>query len=125
MKIYLAGPLPTQKNWRKKLINLVNDPTIKWYDPADFENTFSDATIVNYDKSIIKNCNLVVANITRLSAGTSMEILFAFENHIPVLLIGDKKLLGPWHRHHSSFIVNSLEDAPSIIQKFYKHQLDW
>jgi nucleoside 2-deoxyribosyltransferase len=118
MKIYLAGPIPTQNNWRdiisKKISQINSDVTI--YNPENFENTYSPATIVNYDKSIIKNCDLLIANITRLSAGTSMEILYAWERDIPVLLIANKEIKNPWLIYHSSFIVKNLKEAIDVFE---------
>jgi len=108
-KIYLAGPIPTQNNWRenitKDLLKINNDLII--FNPEEFENTYSPATIVNYDKSIIIKCDLLIADITRLSAGTSMEILFAWQNNIPVMLIANKEINNPWLIYHSSFIVRN------------------
>ena len=77
------------------------------FNPEEFENTYSPATIVNYDKSIIIKCDLLIADITRLSAGTSMEILFAWQNNIPVMLIANKEINNPWLIYHSSFIVRN------------------
>ena len=86
------------------------------YNPEKFENTYSPSTIVNYDKSIIKQCDLLIANITRLSAGTSMEILYAWERDIPVLLIANKEINNPWLIFHSSFIVKDLKEAVDVIK---------
>lgn len=110
--------MPTQNEWRAKIKKKLKGHT--FFDPDEFENTFSDATIVNYDKSIIKKSDLVIANITRLSAGTSMEIMFAFDNHIPVVLTGDMSLIGPWHRHHSSFVCKDMEEVIKAVQKYHK-----
>lgn len=120
MKIYLAGPMPTQKKWRDKITHklLSLNKEIVVYNPEFFENTATDATTVNFDKAKIIKSDMVIANITRLSAGTSMEILFAWERNIPVLLIvGNKKLSGPWLRFHSSFLVNNIDEAVEIVRK--------
>ena len=121
MKVYLAGPIPTQKKWREKITQSLKELNheIIVFNPENFENTYSPATIVNYDKSIIKKCDLLIANITRLSAGTSMEILYAWERDIPVLLIANKEIKNPWLIHHSSFIVKNLEEAVNILNNHF------
>lgn len=117
MKIYLAGPMPTQNNWRNKIKKKMSD--MIFFDPDDFENQASDSTVVNYDKAVIKKSDFMIANITRLSAGTSMEILFAFDNNIPVMIIcEDFDLLNPWHRHHASFICENIDQGIKKIKKF-------
>lgn len=118
MKIYLAGPIPTQKKWREKITKelIKCNKNLIIYNPESFENTQSPMTIVNYDKSIIRNCDLLIANITRLSAGTSMEILYAWERDIPVLLIANKEEANPWLVFHSSFIVKTLDEAIELFK---------
>ena len=110
--------MPTQKEWRDKIKKKLKSHT--FFDPDYFENTHSDATIVNYDKSMIQSSDIVIANITRLSCGTSMEILFAFERNIPVFLTGDEKLIGPWHRHHISAYCKDLDEIVARVKSYEK-----
>lgn len=113
--------MPTQNNWRDKTKKLLKSYKVTFYDPDEFENATNMATIVNFDKSIISRCDLVIANITRYSPGTSMEVLFAYNLNIPVLLVADDDAIKhPWLKYHSSFIVDDINKIKPIIDKLIK-----
>lgn len=62
--------------------------------------------IVDLDKRDIRGCDAVVVMYTKPSVGTAMEIFFAWQLGIPVVLIDESsKPLSPWLRYHSTAIV--------------------
>jgi hypothetical protein len=44
-----------------------------------------------------------------------MEILYAYERQIPVILISNYLSLSPWLVYHSTKIVNTIGEATKII----------
>ena len=123
MKIYLAGPMyPTDNNWRntfkvtmKNLFKSFGYNKLEFYDPDEFE-TYK-VNIVNIDKWYIDKCDIVFANVTRLSVGTSMEIIYAWIKGKPVILVCPDNLLSPWHKYHVTAYFNSMDAGIAYIQE--------
>lgn len=117
MKVYLAGPIngctdEECKDWReaaKRILPDTLDPMTRDYRGREDE---CFAEIVELDKEDILQAGLVLVNYDKPSVGTSMEILYAWERGIPVILVAraDSKL-SPWLRYHVSRIFHSFEDA--------------
>lgn len=84
----------------------------KLFDPQKYGNC-KDPTInvVNMDKALINLSDIILANVTELSCGTSQEILFANSLHKLVITVCPKQLLNPWHSAHSSHVFETLEEA--------------
>ena len=86
MRIYLAGPIfqceddeciDWRKEARKKLDGFeVIDPTDRDYRGMTDENY---KKIVEEDKELINQCDILLVNHLKPSVGTSMEILYAWE----------------------------------------------
>lgn len=124
MRVYLAGPIngcsdSEAKDWRETL--KVLDQFI-WIDPMERDYRGVEAVkyreVVDLDKRDILSCDVIVVMFAKPSVGTSMEILFAWENGIPVILIDQSKgPLSPWLIYHSTSIVNSLEEAMGVLCK--------
>lgn len=114
-KVYLAGPIfqqsdATCNDWRAKFKAC---GMFEWLDPMarDFrgkEDTHA-AEIVEGDKDDIDGCHAVVAKVEPTSAGTSMEILWAWLNETPVIAICAGRV-SPWVRYHATEICSN-EDA--------------
>lgn len=71
--------------------------------------------IVEEDKRDIRNSNVVLALATRASAGTSMEILYAWSLSIPVVSIVTVPT-SPWIVYHSYAAVDTLDQAVKVIR---------
>lgn len=115
-KVYLAGPIFQQtdaacNDWRAKFKAC---ELFAWLDPMsrDYRGREDSAfaEIVEGDKSDIDQCAAVVAKVNPSSAGTSMEILWAWLNHTPVIAITEGRV-SPWVRYHATDIVASEEAA--------------
>jgi nucleoside 2-deoxyribosyltransferase len=114
-KVYLAGPIFQQsddicKDWRSQFKTC---QMFDWLDPMrrDYRGRedAAFAEIVEGDKDDIDGCQAVVAKVNPPSAGTSMEILWAWLNHTPVIAITEGRV-SPWVRYHATDICAS-EDA--------------
>lgn len=71
--------------------------------------------IVEGDKADILASDAVIALVETPSAGTSMEIYFAWQQQIPVIAITPGRV-SPWIRYHSSVVVASLAEAMAALQ---------
>lgn len=120
MKIYLAGPIfqssdEEAKDWREEIKKIAAggieflDPMSRDYRGRVFDSQLSKE-IVEGDKEDIRKCDVVIANVSKPSAGTSMEILFAWQLGIPVITIAHGKL-SPWILYHSYWVVDGIESA--------------
>ena len=121
--IYLAGPIngcsdSEAKDWREhlKLQFVCCDPMKRDYRGKEKSNY---REIVELDKRDILSCNLMVVMYTKPSVGTSMEVLFAWMNGIPVLTINDSRSeLSPWLTYHSTCVVETLGEAISKLKEW-------
>jgi hypothetical protein len=83
---------------------------------------------VELDKWDIDQCDVVLAYAWQPSAGTSMEVLYAWEGSKKpyweskvervVLVIPEHLRISPWYRYHSSVILPTLDDASLWIRQF-------
>lgn len=114
MRGYLAGPIngttdAEMRDWREDLKRRA--PQIDWVDPTvrDYRGIedVNVAALVEDDKADIDSCELVVAYCPRPSVGTSMEVLYAWQQGQTVLLlIPPDAPVSPWLRYHSHGIYN-------------------
>ena len=123
MKIYLCGPIngctDTEcKDWRedaKKVLPDTLDPMRR-----DFRGREDDCCkeIVEGDKSDINQCDAILVNYDRQSAGTSMEIFYAWHTAKKVVVVAKPGMvISPWIKYHSHSIVNSFENAFEILKR--------
>jgi nucleoside 2-deoxyribosyltransferase len=121
-KVYLAGPIFQQSDaacndWRAKFKAC---ELYEWLDPMrrDFRGREDEcfAEIVEGDKEDVDSCAALVAKVSQPSAGTSMEILWAWLNHTPVITIAEGRV-SPWVRYHSEAIVPTEEAALAKLQE--------
>lgn len=150
--VYLAGPIRNSKNggggWREQIkqeygekFNF-NDPTDNINVPAEDvkvverfpsgPNEISLFEIVDDDMSMLKESDGVLVGYSDVkSVGTPMEVQWAFDNVIPIVIWNREptgswlkrkykrlkaKLIGVddmslWYKHHASHITNERHDA--------------
>lgn len=116
--LYLCGPIngctdAEANDWRTYVKGRWAGPTL---DPMrrDYRGREHEAVreIVELDKADVLASGIVLANCPKPSAGTSMEILFAWENGVPVVaVVPEGAPVSPWIRYHSAHVVHSLSDA--------------
>jgi len=132
MKIYLAGQ-SEEKSYRDEIKNKYHD-MFKLIDPMYDEKcliknlqskimnkelfTENDVDyIVESDKMKILECDYVVAFVEKFSAGTMMEIIFAFERKKTILLIDPlcKFRYEVWIRYHVDQSFNTIDDCFNFL----------
>lgn len=139
-KIYLAGAISDAPDsgipWRedaKKMFSdgyVANDPLDKYnatednvnvVEFPDRANNVTDAELVMEDKVAIEDSDAVLVNWqSNLSkTGTPMEVIFAYERGIPVVVWHSDRVrheLSPWIRHHTTFMFERFEDAVEKVE---------
>lgn len=115
--VYLAGPIngctdAEANDWRsyiKQHVANTLDPMSRDYRGREDESV---GEIVELDKLDIRYCDVFLANCPQPSYGTAMEILYAWQQEKPVVVIVPAgKPVSPWIRYHSTSIVHTLDDA--------------
>lgn len=112
MRVYLAGPIngttdAQMHDWREDLKSRMPavefvDPTIRDYRGNEDTNV---AELVEADKDDIDTCEAVVAYCPSPSVGTSMEVLYAWQQGQRVLIYAPPGApISPWLRYHSHAI---------------------
>lgn len=145
MKIYLAGPMANCKDeemfqWREEVKLKLNkhqkpsryccqvyepeafhflDPTRRDYRLAIFDIETSKK-VVERDKADIGLSDIILVNHTRISVGTSMEIMFGAMLGKRIIVIENDEThrfekLSPWIVYHATDIVKSIDEAVALI----------
>lgn len=114
MRVYLAGPIngttdAQMRDWREDL--KARMPAAEFVDPTvrDYRGTedMNVAAIVEGDKDDIDTCEAVVAYAPFPSVGTSMEVLYAWQQGRRVLIFAPPgAAVSPWLRYHSHGVVH-------------------
>ena len=81
---------------------------------------FDDETIkkiVEGDKAAILNSHIMTAIINRYTAGTTMEILCAWKNQIPVFMIDPSKKFrnDVWLKYHTTKVFDTVDSCYDYI----------
>jgi nucleoside 2-deoxyribosyltransferase len=122
MKVYLCGPIngctdEECKDWRefvKQRLSDTLDPMCRDYRGREAE---CYVEIVEGDKEDIDTADVLLVNYDKPSVGTSMEILYAWNQGIPVVVACKPETsISPWLRYHSTKMVHSFDDAIKWIE---------
>jgi nucleoside 2-deoxyribosyltransferase len=126
--VYLCGPIngctdAEAMDWREQSKRLLTgikfgylDPMARDYRGRELEPGIA-AEIVENDKNDIAGCGALLVYYEKPSVGTAMEVLYAWQARIPVVVVDKSgKPLSPWLIYHSDKVVNSLEEAVAYIR---------
>jgi len=75
------------------------------------------AEIVEGDKAAIDACSAVLVYFEGPSVGTAMEILYAWQLKIPVIVVNAAGRPSPWLVYHATQIVICLGDAFRALER--------
>lgn len=133
--VYLAGPIQHAadggKGWRDR-VQEVYDDGIEWLDPLAKYDATVDAVIVHNgdppedvpegsdlvsvqelveaDKDLIWEADAVLVGWDDVpSAGTPMEVLFAYQHRKPVAIWYEGDNISPWMEYHADVVSDSLK----------------
>lgn len=125
--LYLCGAMDNvsedeRHGWREEVkqkwkADWCLDPTRRDYGERDLDEVCRE--LVDLDKRDIMASDITLVNYTRPSVGTSMEILFSWERHMPVVIIdkAENGFISPWLYYHSTVIVDSIDEALDWIKE--------
>ena len=73
--------------------------------------------IVEGDKAAILSCHLMTVIINKYTAGTMMEMLYAWEHQIPIFLIDPTKQFRNdiWIKYHTTRVFNNVDSCYDYI----------
>jgi len=129
-KVFISGPIQGMENdqgyrgvitrlcskfgyevidpWlREKAIYRKDEPC--WWSkvpPSDF---------VNRDLEDVEKCDILVAYLPRLSAGSCMELFQAKRRGKKVLIVSDMPCISPWIVVHSDAILTNFEQLENVL----------
>jgi nucleoside 2-deoxyribosyltransferase len=121
--IYLSGPImgctdEEAMKWRNEVKRMWTGETL---DPMRRDYRYKEVNpkeLVEFDKADIRKADAVLAYCPFPSHGTSMEILYAWEQNKPVaVVVWPDKPISPWVRYHSHFITTDFSAAIRYLQK--------
>jgi len=130
--IYLAGTIYKQNeigfNWKDSFINqlknsqvsMQSDYTFLINDPNPSEGVTKESKfLVNRDKQTIDESKILVAYISKVTFGTTMEIFYAYSNNKIVIVIDPMKQFRDdlWLNYHSHYIVDTPGEAACFISE--------
>lgn len=131
MTIYLSGGIKDLTDeqaygWRKKVkeyylsypVRVIIPSRIQYRSgyPLDLEARW----LVKRDKACILSSDIVLAYCPKPSWGTGMELIFAHENGIWVVVITEDPDPSPWLLAHSDSLVGTFEEAYKEIERMFK-----
>jgi len=75
------------------------------------------AGFVERDLEDIEKCDMLIAYLPRLSAGTCMELFYAKRKGKKVITISGMDALSPWIVVHSDRILRSIEELEDALKQ--------
>jgi len=126
MTVYLAGPIfgcddAECRGWRERAKHLIG-AAITTLDPMrrDYrgQEAAAAAEIVRGDLRDIEQCDVVLANVSRPTWGTGMEIAHAKSMDKPVFGFGAAAPASPWLMHHCESLHADLESACEKVLRY-------
>lgn len=122
MKVYLCGPIngctdEECKDWREMVKARLPDTL----DPMRRDYRGREAECVNEivegDKVDIEESDVLLVNYDRPSVGTSMEVLLAWQQQKPVIVVhAPDANISPWLRYHATTFCTSFDSAIKQIE---------
>jgi nucleoside 2-deoxyribosyltransferase len=93
---------------REKIIYRRKEPC--WWNkvpPTDF---------VERDLRDIEKCDILIAYLPKLSAGTCMELFQAKRKGKEVIVVSEMECVSPWIVVHSDIILRSIEELKGVLE---------
>jgi nucleoside 2-deoxyribosyltransferase len=116
IRIYLAGT--TTATEYRDTVHLYFDKykCLEIIDPMQFE-TQKSVAVVKEDKDAIKTCDILVAFVQKPTFGTVMEILYAYDLRIPILVICNNEICktDPWLEAHTHLYFKDINSCFEYI----------
>jgi nucleoside 2-deoxyribosyltransferase len=128
--IFLCGPMrgvprDVSLGWREKAVKCLSEKfeVLHAMRGREEKETFTDprAAVIR-DLSDIKNADILLVNDTIENCsmiGTSMEIFFAFQQNIPIIIFGNAHDKDYWLNYHIHLRTKDLDEACEVLNKMF------
>jgi len=135
-KIFVSGPIQgmeTEQNYRDVIRDIcighdydVLDPWEREkiiYKRSEFEwwKKVPAADFIKRDLEDIEKCDILIAYMPKLSAGTCMELFYAKQKGKKTICICQIENPSPWIIFHSDIIVRKIEELENALNKIHNH----
>ena len=124
MKVYLCGPINACtdeecRDWRQAAKRSL--PNLRHIDPMarDYrgQEDVKYREIVEEDKRDIDECDCLLVNYDKPSVGTSMEILYAWQQQKPIIVVAiPGTRISPWLRYHATQFLPTFQAAFRMLE---------
>jgi len=122
-RIYLAGNI-IESEYREIFKNHYKGSIhVELINPFELVNQkLRPDRLVETDKLLILSCDVLVAKIEKFTAGTIMEVCYAFDNNKHVLIISNNPIVSndPWIIGNSDYIFKDVESCINFINREIK-----
>jgi nucleoside 2-deoxyribosyltransferase len=131
-KVFISGPIQgveTQQSYRIAIKQICVRCGFEAVDPWERErvlygreqsewwNKVPAASFIQRDLEDIEKCDLLVAYLPKLSAGTCMELFYARIKGKQTVCICLIKSPSPWITFHSDTIIKSIEELEPVLRQ--------
>ncbi len=130
-KVFISGPIQGMENeqtYRKVIGKICAELGFDFIDPWLREKVIyrreepcwwtkvPASEFVERDLEDIEKCDILVAYLPRLSAGTCMELFQAKRRGKMVIVVSEMDCLSPWIVVHSDIILKSFEELRNTLK---------
>jgi nucleoside 2-deoxyribosyltransferase len=131
-KVFISGPIlgrETQQDYREVIGKICTKLGYETIDPWLRErviykgnepcwwNNVPASGFVKRDLQDIDRCDVVIAYLPCLSAGTCMELFYAKRKEKKVIVVSEMECLSPWIVVHSDRILRGFEELEEALQQ--------
>lgn len=129
-RIFLCGPMrgvprEISLGWRESATKCLSEKfeVLHAMRGREEKETFADprAAVIR-DLSDIKNADILLVNDTIENCsmiGTSMEIFFAFQQNMPIIIFGNAHDKDYWLNYHIHLRAKDLDEACDVLNKMF------
>ncbi|MHC1601263.1 MAG: nucleoside 2-deoxyribosyltransferase [Candidatus Nezhaarchaeales archaeon] len=132
IKVFISGPIQgmeDKQEYRAKIRRILEAKGYEVIDPWEREKIIYKASREDWWKNVpprdfidrdlrdVERCDVLIAYLPRLSAGTCMELFYAKLKGKKVISIIEFDDPSPWITLHSDIILRSLNELKDYIEK--------
>ncbi len=134
IRVFISGPIQgmEEKQEYRDLIRRIClkygfEPIDPWlrekviYRRSDKKKQNISTGFIIRDLKDIERCDMLIAYLPRISAGTCMELFYAKLKGKETVLITELKDLSPWIIIHSDVIIERIEELEDVLKEKMTH----
>ena len=133
MRVFISGPIQgmeAEQSYRDVIREICirhgHEPVDPWFrekiiyrgSELNWWIRVPAADFVRRDLEDIEKCDILIACLPKLSAGTCMELFYAKLKNKKVITISQMNELSPWIVVHSDVIIKKIEELKDAFKRF-------